>query len=247
MLAPSHILTGMATGLVVAQGQQIAPETAVPLILCCGIGAILPDIDSPSSLISRLVRLAALGVGITAGVLWFAANPMPAWDGWLRFVLAFLIGGLVWEVGRNIPNLFSTVFGHRGLVHSALLGVAILILAWVNRATIPPIWMFLAVGWVVHLVGDALSIQGIPWFVRGLDDPEDDESDVLKGRLRLRAEHWGEWSDCLPVPYVVGRREEVAVTGGWLVLCAGYGGPLCQDTKMAHDTSIRDRIIVQNA
>jgi inner membrane protein len=66
-------------------------------------------------------------------------------------------------LGRLLPiNPFSTILRHRGLLHSVSMLILGAALWYYNQQ---PLWLvFLLSGYASHLVGDALTVQGIPFF-----------------------------------------------------------------------------------
>ena len=93
--------------------------------------------------------------------------------------MAAAMGGLLPDLdhpqsalGRRIPFIslpLSAVFGHRGMTHS-LLAVVVLLLALIIVTTIPSYAMLsglaapLCIGYLSHLLGDSLTPSGIPIF-----------------------------------------------------------------------------------
>lgn len=88
MQGRTHILAGVAVGLVMASGLEIAP--ALGVVAAAALGALLPDIDHPKSIIGRraglvggVVRLGvahrgALHSGLAAALVFLGASALPA-------------------------------------------------------------------------------------------------------------------------------------------------------------------------
>ncbi len=115
MMAGSHVLVGMAAWTLAAPAlhQPVIEPACLALAAC---GALLPDIDHPSSWVGRRARV--------------VSRPLAA------------------------------VFGHRGITHSllAVLGMVVLLEHYrVGRETVAPA----AVGYLSHLAADGLTPRGL--------------------------------------------------------------------------------------
>jgi len=103
----THLLTGVAIGLVVARQQGLALPAAVGPVAVAGLAALVPD--------------------------------------WLQV---------------NLPALaVRGVFGHRGFTHWLLTATAVYLAA---LDLYPPVALFALVGWLSHLLLDALNPPGVP-------------------------------------------------------------------------------------
>jgi inner membrane protein len=138
MRGSTHLFTGLAAASLLANDYASLGVAA--------LGALMPDIDRPDSMISqRITPLPVhgrIGRGITSLMLLGA---------WYQTRLPLLLAA-------GIAFLVLTFIPHRGVTHS-LLGMAV---AWLAiRALGWPQIPFL-VGYCVHLAEDALTPSGIP-------------------------------------------------------------------------------------
>ncbi len=134
MTGPTHIALGISSALLLG---EIFHLNLPPLeVTLCVIGALAPDIDEPSSSISR------------PGNLLFPFIPRA-----LRTALN--------AVGGTIAQVINFIFGHRNITHWGAVPLALLLLAiWSDSFSL----FLFAVGYLSHLVGDICTIQGIPLF-----------------------------------------------------------------------------------
>jgi len=134
LLVNTHIALGLVAALVPREFLGIEP---VPIeFLLCSLGAIFPDIDEPSSTISR------------PGNLLHPYFPRPV------RLTANLIGG-------TVSKLLKRFVGHRTLTHWPSIPLFLLYIAIIsdNRFL-----FFFALGFLSHILGDLVTRQGIPAF-----------------------------------------------------------------------------------
>ena len=135
MNATTHAIFGVAatTGSFLLVGEE-PPPYAYPAAI---VAAWLPDVDNPRS---------RLGNGLSR-----MKNP----------TLNLLTRPVSWALRVTSFLLFRTV-GHRTLTHS-LLGVALFVVLVSPAATLSPsLFAALVIGYVSHLVADALNKRGVP-------------------------------------------------------------------------------------
>jgi inner membrane protein len=135
MNATTHAVFGVAalTGASLLVGET-PPLYAYPAAI---MAAWLPDVDNPRS---------RLGNGLSR-----KKNP----------ALNLLTRPVSWALRATSFTLFRTV-GHRTLTHS-LLGVALFVVLVSPVAPLSPeLFLALVVGYVSHLVADALNKRGVP-------------------------------------------------------------------------------------
>lgn len=183
MMGESHFILGAVTAVtgLATLGYTPANVGVGRYALAIGLGALvalLPDIDSPNTLIRQL-----FGVGRDQ-----ARRNMRRWQrqGWLvvllnlvRLLISWLLDGLAW------------LFPHRGPTHWLIVAVA---LTWgFHELSIwygwPLVWWrAFALGYVSHLIGDSVTIAGVkllmPFYDKAVGFP-------LKF-LRVRTGSWQE-------------------------------------------------------
>lgn len=135
MRGSTHLFTGLAAASLLTNDYASLGVAA--------LGALMPDIDRPDSMISQRIPVhGRIGRGITSVMLLGA---------WYQTRLPLLLAA-------GIAFLVLTFIPHRGVTHS-LLGMAV---AWLAiRALGWPQLPFL-IGYSVHLAEDALTPSGIP-------------------------------------------------------------------------------------
>lgn len=145
MTGKTHMLGGIAFG---AAGAVIAnivlPETlpnaqAGVLIMGSAVGALIPDIDHPSSIISRKIPLISI----------------------LYRMVAF--------VDKCIAKIFNAKYsmGHRGITHSLIPTTILLALLLVFGKDLQVFLLLLGliIGCYSHIVFDMLNPSGVPIFL----------------------------------------------------------------------------------
>ncbi len=207
----THLLIGGVGGLaltrVLPAGSLFGISPLWAEIALIGGSAVLaswPDIDEPGSWISRRVRLAVVLVCTAiGGLVGYALAPRVGMQPLTVALIGMLLGvGLIGPIlGFLLLRLIRRATGgHRRLTHSLLLGGALAALALILwRARMPSAALVPAVlawGQLLHLLGDLVTIKGVPvlWPISARD-------------IRL-----------LPAP--LARRGEAIV--GTLALFAGY-------------------------
>jgi inner membrane protein len=131
MTAPTHIVTGLATVVVVGLVTGMTPD-AVSLMAIV-FGSLAPDIDGT-------------GVITRPGTI-------------LRQLIGRGPANLLDAVFEFISAVVNLLFGHRGFIHSPLLAFSIFGLGgYLSKP-----WLeWFGIGYATHLLGDALTVGGIP-------------------------------------------------------------------------------------
>ena len=131
MTAPSHIVTGLATVVVVGRVTGVTPD-AVSLLAFI-VGSLAPDIDGEGS-ITRPGK-----------ILWRFFGPA--------------IGNVLDAICEFFSAVLKLFFAHRGFIHSPILACGIIGLGFIlDHVSL----MWFGGGWVAHLLGDAVTVGGIP-------------------------------------------------------------------------------------
>ncbi len=159
---------------------QIGEISVVPSLLASVLGALGPDIDTPNSLISRriphtlfqrgvMLLFIPIAIGITLFVLgdslgitrtldFFSQTPIVKWG------LILFMGGCGLFI---ISRILSFWTGHRGATHSLIFTIGITVLgifvcAYWNVSS----WCGVIFGWswFTHLLADAVTERGLPYF-----------------------------------------------------------------------------------
>lgn len=159
MMGVSHGIMGVTTGMCV--GRLLGSDITTQLLLgaVCGCAALAPDIDEPQSLASR--RMPYVGMVIAAASIWLIFGGLPKDQTSFGISLGIVLGCTF--LCSAAPGIIKSTLGHRGIVHHPWLGLSLLILSGAASAitAIPAIFAF-GVGWNVHLMGDAMTISGLP-------------------------------------------------------------------------------------
>jgi inner membrane protein len=132
MIGNTHIALGLLSAVLVKEVLHL-PVTPADIVICV-IGALLPDIDEPSSTISK--------------------------PGWLLFpYLPRTLVRLLNALTRIVSKLLNWIFGHRSITHWPVFPVFLVLLS-VELDSIK--LLLFAVGYASHLLGDLCTAQGIP-------------------------------------------------------------------------------------
>lgn len=181
MRGPAHFAFGATTGAMFVIGTQSAQEpaayaTIVAGALVSGVGALAPDIDHPTSTVSRRVPRALVAQAIRLLLPVAALIGLSAYLG-DRARLSTLAGALLplVRLGAAIAVMAAalvalslivrTAFGHRGATHSLVFAgvaaaTALLVCSWLGVSEI--YGLAFGWGWVTHLIADAGTRSGLP-------------------------------------------------------------------------------------
>ncbi len=99
------------------------------------IGSLAPDLD---------------GGGTIARPSNFLPHLFPKW----------LMDFVDW-FGIHFSKLVKKIFGHRGILHWPIIG---LLISYAGFYTHVNLLMFFGFGWLLHLAGDIITVNGIPLF-----------------------------------------------------------------------------------
>lgn len=185
MLGYSHATSGALGWLALAPatasllGQPLGPQELAAGAVACAGAALIPDLDHPeatiahvfgpvSHAVSKGVRLLAGGHRQATHSLVFAFGfgllcQLVAFGGATSgMVLMFLLAAFALRGLNLVPPRTSRMF--KGLV---VLAEAVA-LTYLMGQFMPGTWWWLglagALGCIIHLVGDTLTPEGVPWF-----------------------------------------------------------------------------------
>lgn len=158
-MGKSHALMGATTGICV--GRLCGGDIPTQLLLgaICGVTALAPDIDEPQSLASR--HMPYVGGILGAGIVWLVFGRVPTEQPSIAIAVGVFLACVL--VCAGAPRLIKSSLGHRGFIHHPWLGL-VLLLAGIG-ASVATTWLWpfaIAVGWNVHLLGDAMTMSGLP-------------------------------------------------------------------------------------
>ena len=167
MLGKSHLLIGTAAAgtLLLAAGVTPAAQPALFAggLLAGGVGALLPDIDSPNTRIRTSVGLGSRQAG--RNLRRRDQDLVEKGLNIVRYVIA------------RILDIVAGLLPHRGLTHWAVtwLGLTLVSQTILSQQELPALygWLF-SLGYGSHLAADSLTPAGIPFF-----------APFHRGRLRL--------------------------------------------------------------
>jgi membrane-bound metal-dependent hydrolase YbcI (DUF457 family) len=160
-------VTHAAAGLVVGVALKEATGDPTYWLPAAGVlGGLLPDMDEPNSTIAHLPGKARSLVRDTTGSGAAAA---------LVNLIVSIVAGILEAGTVALATFVKSVLGHRGAMHSLALAVGVaagatmgvLALGAVTQAkwegAVPPlVGPVLGVGYVTHLVTDAMTKTGVP-------------------------------------------------------------------------------------
>ncbi len=180
-----HLSTGAASGSVVG---VLAASGPLAVLVCTGIGgvaALAPDIDHHGSTATR-------ALGPVASVL-----------SWIARKVSLGVYTLT-ATSTDTPQAGGE---HRGLTHTAAAALAAGAALWVLLSSLGvdqalPYAVALAVGIIVHILGDALTVSGVP----------------ILWPIKYRGERW--YGFALPKPLAIkgGGIAETLITGlAWAI------------------------------
>lgn len=183
MMGRSHALSGAAGWLALAPPVAAATDTALgPVALAAGAvvtagAALVPDLDTPHSTISRAlgpvsqllaVAIAALAGGhrhATHSLAFVAAIAASLWAGRrtpAADAVALVVGGLC--VGLAIRALGPQQMRSGGVIDLTLIAwtVALTGIGWAHLGPVPWLPAAVALGAALHIAGDLLTPEGCP-------------------------------------------------------------------------------------
>lgn len=137
MLGIAHVVFN--TAVAVSLNMTVQQATGV------AVGSLLPDLDTPQSTASRFIPGGQIGKIVLGGFLLFAGTQSK-------------------DVGRmalltGLVLLASAFLPHRTVTHS-LLGLGVISL--LASQIVPSYWVYVAMGYAMHLAEDMLTPAGIP-------------------------------------------------------------------------------------
>ncbi len=134
MRGPTHIALGLCSGMLLASALKLEPREVNWFMLL--LGSLAPDIDEDESSIAK------------GGNLFGVALPR-------------VVSGLLNVLTQSISKILKLLVGHRGLTHWPI--IPALAICFSLYYQIP--WLFwFSLGYLVHLLADACTVSGIPFF-----------------------------------------------------------------------------------
>jgi len=177
MNATGHVVVGCGTTAVGLQMARSAGLIDLPVtyfvtaVVVAGVAALLPDVDHPNSIMSKLAAPLLL-----AGLfIWLASPRLPDQIGgalWLNTLVALSVDlspqailGLSMVITAMAMIFVPVVTSHRGVTHSVLLTITVTAasLVYYSWAGMPVIFgLCFGWGWLSHLLLDATTKMGLP-------------------------------------------------------------------------------------
>lgn len=147
MRGRSHLASGVAAGIAtVAAAEHLGVHLTIwqdaAVVATVAVGSLLPDLDSPRSIASRVVPL---------------VSPAASWAVRLLSAAVYRATRTRWD-----DQAEGT---HRYLTHTAVFAGAVGVLAGIAAASTCGWWWLgvaLALGCLVHLWGDWITVMGVP-------------------------------------------------------------------------------------
>ncbi len=184
MLAINHVT--LATALVLGVSLYYQVPFFLPCIIFVVFAALLPDIDHPNSEISnffphfnrlfphRQITHSILGVGVFAGGLYFLLGHSLVLSVLLlvaAFIGVYFLGKLMNRRIGQLKHLSGGFFSTKQIQLAVRLFeiilnvflVSLVFLIWKERLRLE-ILTLLVVGYIAHIVGDFVTIEGVPLF-----------------------------------------------------------------------------------
>lgn len=158
-----HAVVGLAAGVVL---MRASGASSLWLPVAGVVGALLPDIDEPNATVARLPRIACDAVRE-------ALEPAASRE---ALALPLRLAGRAGEaVTMALAAALKAGLGHRGPIHSLAAGLGCTLVATLVSTLVAASWTAwpagaaFGLGYVGHLVGDALTDRGVPlwWPVSG--------------------------------------------------------------------------------
>lgn len=172
MLGKNHATSGLLVGLLTA---QVAPVDglagAVAWSAVVGGAALLPDLDQPQSRVGRLWGLPTQVLGTLVGLLAGGHRKgthdpllapvifgLLAWAGQAYYWSALLV--LALAVGLALVALDPVIPGKQ--LPNLVVSIAVAWWAIGSNASVDWLPWAVALGVIVHILGDALTVSGVP-------------------------------------------------------------------------------------
>lgn len=181
MKAKGHLVLGAGAAGVAAialqsSGVGLSGAVLAGAIGAASLGALLPDIDHPSSAVSRGLPRELLGralriivpLGAVAALGFAYGGPgagsaiATAFAPLLRIAAAIAAPAAALVLASFTVRIFTT---HRGATHSLVFCAGATAAACAGcwaLALSPVLGGFFGLGWLTHLLGDALTHRGVP-------------------------------------------------------------------------------------
>ncbi|MFD1426043.1 inner membrane protein [Kroppenstedtia sanguinis] len=148
----THLSLGLTAGAVAVgvTGTGGHVLEAAGMVLIASLGSLVPDIDEDNSILNNLLfksiryRSAALAILGTVLALFALLQGM---DWWIFFAGVYVAG--------------VAFLPHRSFTHSL---VSMGIVTWITYLAHPPYAVAMALGYFSHLLADAVTVGGVPFF-----------------------------------------------------------------------------------
>jgi len=176
MMGRDHARLAAAPALALAAAWHVPPAETLVAAACVAGAGCLPDLDKPGSSVARLFGSASEAISAATN-RWCGGHRQASHS----LLAAALVGGLVEVLGLLrvhgvslgvVPLGICAALCLRVLLpwafrpgHIVSLGLAALV-AWWSVDHLSVVWLplWVAAGYVLHLVGDALTSGGVPLF-----------------------------------------------------------------------------------
>lgn len=148
----THLALGLTAGAVAVgvtgAGGHLLEATG--MVLIASLGSLVPDIDEDNSLLNNLlfksIRYRSVALAALGGI----------------FALFALLQGLDWWIFFSGIYAVAVAFiPHRSFTHSFL---SMGIVTWITYLAHPPYALAMALGYFSHLLADAVTVGGVPFF-----------------------------------------------------------------------------------
>lgn len=165
MTGKTHLAGGLAIGLsagivtgLLNNDYLVVGNVAIPMailaVIACGLGGILPDIDEPNAMVSNLPKKS---IGMVNQTL-----RKKGVEGVARALISGILM-LLNLVTRSLAGLVKGIVGHRGATHWMISGVGVAMAFGLLGLLFgyPEFGLFLWVGYVSHILLDAMTLSGV--------------------------------------------------------------------------------------
>lgn len=243
MMGPGHAVTGLITGLLVAQAAGLTLAQAYVAAALCTGAALLPDIDNPSATVSRVFgpisQAFSRFVNDVSGAVyrrtktrvdkdrdgghrglthtWPFAVAVGALSTWAALFEVGLLAILFLCLSLALRGLAADVARRLGWIVTTLTAAALTVMVAIWFPPVPGwVGVLVGLGCLVHCWGDSLTLAGCPWLWPFVIRGKRWYDIATPGFLRFRAGGTGEKWVVMPLLITVTAAEVVnVIPGGW--------------------------------